>query len=65
VGHHDTIDHHLLSNEAAALYIADTVQAWSVDQFIPNYADTTSDHCPVLSRYRSGHRGCSGRRVRR
>jgi hypothetical protein len=47
----DTIDHHLNSNEANATYIVGSVEVFRVDQFIPNYGVTTSDHYPVLTRY--------------
>jgi endonuclease/exonuclease/phosphatase family metal-dependent hydrolase len=50
----DTIDHHLNSNEANATYIAGSVEVFRVDQFIPNYDATTSDHYPVLTRYTFG-----------
>ncbi len=50
----DTIDHHLNSNEANASYIAGSVEAFRVDQFISNYDATTSDHFPVLTRYTFG-----------
>ena len=42
----DTIDHHLNSNEANATYIAGSVEVFRVNQFIPNYDATTSDHSP-------------------
>jgi endonuclease/exonuclease/phosphatase family metal-dependent hydrolase len=47
----DTIDHHLITNELQALYVAGSVKAYRVDAYISNYANTTSDHFPVLSRY--------------
>ena len=50
----DTIDHHLNSNEANATYVNGSVEVFRVDQFIPNYGATTSDHYPVLSRYAFG-----------
>src|SRR5262249_603272 len=50
----DTIDHHLNSNEANATYVANSAEVFRVDQFIPNYSATTSDHYPVLSRYTFG-----------
>src|SRR5262249_54447209 len=53
----DTIDHHLNSNEANATYVGGSVEVYRVDQFIPNYAATTSDHYPVLSRYTFGSGG--------
>jgi endonuclease/exonuclease/phosphatase family metal-dependent hydrolase len=50
----DTIDHHLNSNEANGAYVAGSVEVFRVDQFIPNYGATTSDHFPVLTRYTFG-----------
>src|SRR5262249_10720552 len=52
-----TIDHHLNSNEANATYVAGSVEVFRVDSFISNYASTTSDHFPVLSRYTFGSGG--------
>ena len=51
VGYRSTIDHHLNTNESNALYIPDSVTVDRVDQYIPGYGTTTSDHYPVLSRY--------------
>src|SRR5262249_5146722 len=56
-GFPDTIDHHLNSNEANAIYIDASVEVFRVDQFIPNYDATTSDHFPVLTRYAFGSGG--------
>lgn len=56
----DTIDHHLNTNEANATYINGTVEVFRVDQFIPNYDATTSDHFPVLTRYVFGGGGGGG-----
>lgn len=47
----DTIDHHLNTNEANAQFIAGSIEAYRVDSYITDYANTTSDHYPVLSRY--------------
>ncbi|HWO18640.1 MAG TPA: lamin tail domain-containing protein [Kofleriaceae bacterium] len=57
VSYSDTIDHHLNTNEASALYIAGSVTAYRVDQYIASYGTTTSDHFPVLSRYTWGSGG--------
>jgi endonuclease/exonuclease/phosphatase family metal-dependent hydrolase len=51
VSYSTTIDHHLNTNESNALYIPDSVMVYRVDQYIPGYGTTTSDHYPVLSRY--------------
>ncbi|MEZ4361248.1 MAG: lamin tail domain-containing protein [Kofleriaceae bacterium] len=51
VGFPDTIDHHTGTNEAAATYVAGSVDAYRVDAFLSSYGTTTSDHFPVLSRY--------------
>lgn len=47
----DTIDHHLVTNELKARYVAGSAKAYRVDAYISNYANTTSDHFPVLTRY--------------
>jgi endonuclease/exonuclease/phosphatase family metal-dependent hydrolase len=49
-----TIDHHLNTDESHALYIADSAAVYRVDRYIPDYGRTTSDHYPVLTRYRWG-----------
>lgn len=52
VGYSDVIDHHLVSDEALALYLAGSVEAYRLDGIVPEYGTTTSDHFPVLARYR-------------
>jgi endonuclease/exonuclease/phosphatase family metal-dependent hydrolase len=47
----DVIDHHLVTDEANATYLPGSAQVLRVDRSIPDYAETTSDHFPVLSRY--------------
>jgi endonuclease/exonuclease/phosphatase family metal-dependent hydrolase len=59
----DTIDHHLNTNEANATYISGSVEVFRVDQFIPNYDATTSDHFPVLTRYTFGGGGAAPAQV--
>lgn len=51
VRYSDMIDHHLNTTASNALYLADSVGVERVDQYIPGYGTTTSDHYPVLSRY--------------
>jgi endonuclease/exonuclease/phosphatase family metal-dependent hydrolase len=48
-----TIDHHLVTNELAELFVSHS--AW-VDRpsYIADYRGTTSDHYPVTTRYRFG-----------
>ena len=53
----DTIDHHVNTNDSNAQYIAGSVEAYRVDQFISGYGDNTSDHYPVLTRYNWGGGG--------
>ena len=50
----DMIDHHLVTNEANAAYVANSVQVYRVDSYIASYDASTSDHYPVLSRYTFG-----------
>jgi hypothetical protein len=45
----ETIDHTLISNELKAAYVPNSVTV--LKPSIPDYANTTSDHYPVLSRY--------------
>jgi endonuclease/exonuclease/phosphatase family metal-dependent hydrolase len=51
------IDHHLVSNEVVPLYIPGTAEVYRVDQYVPSYSTTTSDHYPVLTRYTFGSGG--------
>ncbi len=46
------IDHQLATNELAADYVASSVEAFRADRYVRDYAATTSDHFPVLARYR-------------
>jgi len=48
------IDHHLLSNELAPLYVAGSAEVFRVDSYITSYSTTTSDHFPTLARYKLG-----------
>lgn len=47
----DVIDHHLNSNEWMERYIANSVQVFKADDYVVNYAETTSDHYPVITQY--------------
>jgi endonuclease/exonuclease/phosphatase family metal-dependent hydrolase len=51
VGFSEAVDHHLASNELAALYVPGSARAVALDQAIPNYGQVTSDHYPVVSSY--------------
>lgn len=48
----DVIDHQILSNEFETDYLDGSVRIFLPFSLVPNYATTTSDHLPVLSRYR-------------
>lgn len=50
-GYPDMIDHQLATNELDADYRTGSAQVYSVDAYISNYDNTTSDHYPVLARY--------------
>ncbi|MFY0571705.1 putative Ig domain-containing protein [Archangium lansingense] len=52
VSNTEFIDHQLVSNELQAAYVSNSAQALRPDEYIPQYKDTTSDHYPVLSRFR-------------
>lgn len=57
VDYPDMIDHHLVTNEVKARYVASSAEVYRVDQYISSYDVTTSDHYPVLSRYNWGGGG--------
>lgn len=47
----DVIDHQIISNELTDNYIDGSVQLVAPFRWITNYASTTSDHLPVITRY--------------
>jgi endonuclease/exonuclease/phosphatase family metal-dependent hydrolase len=49
----DMIDHHLGSDELAADYVDGSARVAPADAWLPAYAESTSDHFPVLARYAS------------
>jgi endonuclease/exonuclease/phosphatase family metal-dependent hydrolase len=51
VSFNDVIDHQILSTELDEFYIDGSVRIFAPFSLIPNYANTTSDHLPVLSRF--------------
>lgn len=52
IGYSDFIDHVIISNELEADYINGSVRLIrEVNDWITNYATTTADHMPVVSRY--------------
>lgn len=51
LGYDDVIDHILASDEIMAWYEPGSALVHRVDQHIPDYEDTTSDHLPVLVRF--------------
>lgn len=57
VNYSDMIDHHLVTNEENAVYVANSAEVYRVDAYIASYGTTTSDHYPVLSRYTMGGGG--------
>jgi endonuclease/exonuclease/phosphatase family metal-dependent hydrolase len=54
VSYSDMIDHHLNTNELTAAYVASSAEVYRVDTYVADFANTTSDHYPVLSRYTMG-----------
>lgn len=54
LGYDDVIDHILASDESMAWYEAGSALVHRVDQHVPQYRETTSDHLPVLARFRLG-----------
>lgn len=51
IGFPDPVDHHLVSNELAPLFVAGSARAIALDQAIASYGQVTSDHYPVVSSY--------------
>lgn len=47
----DAIDHQFVSDKLYGYYSKDSVFVWRPDQYISDYANTCSDHFPVISRY--------------
>lgn len=47
----EAIDHQYISDRLFDYYSRDSVFVWRPDQYISNYANTCSDHFPVISRY--------------
>ncbi|HKJ91620.1 MAG TPA: endonuclease/exonuclease/phosphatase family protein, partial [Longimicrobiales bacterium] len=52
VRYSDMIDHQLDTNELFADYVAGSAEVFRVDRYISSYGTTTSDHYPVIVRYR-------------
>jgi endonuclease/exonuclease/phosphatase family metal-dependent hydrolase len=52
VSYTDAIDHHIVTNELAASYVAASAEVFRVDSYISSYGATTSDHYPTLTRWR-------------
>ncbi len=48
----DVIDHQLDSNEMFADYVPGSAEVFRADRYIADYGETTSDHYPVMARYR-------------
>ncbi len=47
----EVIDHILASDEAMAWYEEDSATVFGIDDLIPDYLNTTSDHLPVIVRF--------------
>jgi endonuclease/exonuclease/phosphatase family metal-dependent hydrolase len=54
LGFNTMIDHILGSNEAMAWYSAGSVDVYDVDELIPQYKNSVSDHLPVLAQFLLG-----------
>ena len=50
----NTIDHQMVTDELAADRVSGTVEAYELEDQVSGYCDNTSDHKPVLVRYRFG-----------
>jgi len=52
LGYEDVVDHLVISNELEDLYVPGSVRlVRAVESWISDYANTTSDHYPLLSRF--------------
>jgi len=49
----DAIDHHVVTRPAGLRYLPLSARVWRLDSLIPNYRTTTTDHYPVVARYRT------------
>jgi hypothetical protein len=45
------IDHHMVTNELLPFHIDASAEVFRVDELIPDYGTTTSDHFPTLTKY--------------
>ena len=54
LGYDDVIDHILASDEIMRWYEPGSALVYRVDEHIPDYRETTSDHLPVLVRFSPG-----------
>ncbi len=54
LGYPDMIDHQLATDELAALCAPEATRVFHVESLVAAYRDTTSDHLPVLTAFRSG-----------
>ncbi len=46
-----TIDHHLITDDLAERFVEGSARVLRIDEQVEDYAETTSDHYPVLTRY--------------
>jgi exonuclease III len=51
ISFNDVIDHQIISNELQEEYLINSEKIVTPFNLIPNYANTTSDHLPVIVRY--------------
>jgi endonuclease/exonuclease/phosphatase family metal-dependent hydrolase len=61
VSNTQAIDHHVITNEVAPLYVAGSAEIYRVDSYISSYGTTTSDHYPTLTKYKLGSSGSPGK----
>jgi hypothetical protein len=52
VSFNDVIDHQIISKELSKLYLLHSATIVTPFGWIPNYGNTTSDHLPVITRYK-------------
>jgi hypothetical protein len=47
----EAIDHQFISKPLKAYYVSNSTKLFALNQYIPNYSSTTSDHYPVFSSF--------------
>ena len=51
VTHSGAVDHQIATSELAGAYVAGSAKAFRADQYLSDYATSTTDHLPVMTRW--------------